>query len=340
MRIDDIFDGEDGRTFIVAEIGSNHNQDMTLAYETIDAAVECGADAVKFQSLDASSLYLAPDDDVRMLHKKIDLREEWHYQLKAYCDQKGTLFFSTPTYLKSIDILEQIDVALYKLASAQVGTFPQLVEKVAKLGKPVLLSTGLVTYGELEKTIGVFKRHRNHKFVVLHCNSIYPAPYEKVNLRLLDVYKSMFGNPVGFSDHTPDIYLSLAAVSIGARVIERHFTLSKNLPVPDSPISLEPRKFQSMVEGIRAVEQAMQFKERIFIEPAEQDFKERLRYRLGLAAAKKKGEHFSENDFDFKRHSEGVDAVDMDMVLNRMQSARDIESGSVLTWNLLRGKDR
>ena len=139
------------RAYVIAEIGSNHNQSLTLAYESIDAAVECGADAVKFQSIDIDQLYYQPSEKIKALHQKIDMEEKWHGLLSDYCQNKGITFFSAPTYLKAIDIMEEIDVPLYKLASAQIGTFPQLVEKVAATGKPVILSTGIVTTNELTK---------------------------------------------------------------------------------------------------------------------------------------------------------------------------------------------
>src|SRR5687767_7014684 len=131
------------KTFIIAEIGSNHNQDKQLAFESIEAAKESGADAVKFQSLNVEKMYFNPSDDIKKLHKKIDLEESWHRELKEFSEKKELIFFSSPTYLSSVDLLESLDVVLYKLASAQIGTFPQLVRKVAGLGKPTIFSTGI-----------------------------------------------------------------------------------------------------------------------------------------------------------------------------------------------------
>ena len=337
LLIDGIFKKKK-RTFIIAEIGSNHNQDKNLAFQTIDAAVEAGADAVKFQSINIEELYLSPNNSIKKLHRKIDLEEDWHYSLKKYCDSKRTIFFSTPTYLRSVDILEKIDVQLYKIASAQAGTFPQLVEKVVETEKPVLLSTGLTTYGDLEKIVRLFRRKNNNHFVILHCNSIYPTPYDKVNLRLIGVYKSMFGNPVGFSDHTQHIYISLAAVTLGAAVIEKHFTLNKKLLVPDAAISLDPHEFKSMVDGIRAIEKSMQFKDRIFIEEEENVFKNDICYRLILKNNKMCNDSFLETDFDFKRHPVGIDCNDLKIVLNYMKAQKDLPKGTLLSWDLLTGK--
>src|SRR6056297_2858793 len=146
-------------TFIIAEIGSNHGNQIQTAKESIDAACQAGADAVKFQSINMEELFWDPKESDRELHKKIDLEESWHEELKQYCDSRGILFFSSPTYMQAVNILESINVKLYKLASAQIGVFPQLVEKVASLCKPTLLSTGLVTPGELEKSIKLFQKH-------------------------------------------------------------------------------------------------------------------------------------------------------------------------------------
>lgn len=325
-------------TFIIAEIGSNHNKDIQLAYDLIDSAKECGADAIKFQTINLDELYYEPSLMIRNLHKKIDIDEGWHYKLKDYSDKKGIIFFSSPTYLKAIDILEDVQIALYKLASAQIGTFPQIIERVAKTLKPTLISTGLVAFKELEKAVKMFRANGNNDFVILHCNSIYPTPYEKVNLGLINVYKAMFNNPVGFSDHTLDIYISIAAVSIGAKVIEKHFTLNRNINTPDAQISLEPIEFKRLVEGLRDVEKSLKYKERIDIEKEEEAFKEAIIYRLIINKTKNVGDAFAVDDFVFKRHYEGIDCREMDYVLKYMKAKIHLNKGMLLNWNMLEGK--
>ncbi|MDL5246461.1 N-acetylneuraminate synthase family protein [Leptospira weilii] len=303
------------KTFIIAEVGSNHCQDLKIAYETIDAAVEAGADAIKFQSIRIDKLYLNPSAETIALHKKIDFDESWHKLLNQYCKKKDIVFFSAPTYLEAVDILEEVNVELYKLASAQVGTFPQLAERVAMTGKPVILSTGLVNYGELEKVIKIFKKAGNNKFIILHCNSIYPVPNERVHLPLMEVYKQMFQCIVGFSDHTSSIYGAIAAVSRGAKIIEKHFSLSKKFNSPDAPFSIEPGEFKSMVQGIRAAELMVIPNTRIEIEQEESKFKERIRTRLILLKPKKAGDTLQKEDFKFLRAPNGVDCSDLEMVL-------------------------
>jgi len=317
------------RTFIIAEIGSNHNQSLELAYQSIDSAVSVGADAVKFQSLNVNELYHHPSEEIKKLHARIDLEESWHYLLNDYCHKKGILFFSSPTYLKSIDILEGLNVPFYKLASAQIGTFPQLVRRVAQTGKPVIFSTGIVSYGELEKVVNIFADEGNSKYIVLHCNSLYPTPYNQVNLQLMDTYKQMFGCIVGFSDHTDGIYVPIAAVARGAKVIEKHFALSRSLPVPDAPYSLEPGEFKEMVNGIRAVEQSCRLSYRSEILPQENEFKQKILYRLILNKNKKKGDIVSPEDYNYLRSAQGIDCREKKALVKQL-ATRDLTAGDLL----------
>lgn len=324
----------ENKVFVIAEIGSNHNQSIELAYETIDAAKEAGADAVKFQSLDVNKLYINPSKEIIELHKRIDLPEEWHYLLQDYCTKKDIVFFSSPTYLESIDILEELNVPLYKLASAQIGTFPQLIEKVAALQKPTILSTGLVNYGDLEKVIQIFEKVGNDKYIILHCNSIYPTPFEKVHLPLMDTYQTMFDCIVGFSDHTTDIFAPIAAVARGAKVIEKHFAMSRSLPVPDAPFSLEPNELKHMIDGIRATEKMLLPNVRLNIDTEEQDFKTAIANRLVLNKDKNKGDILEENDFIFRRNREGVNCNELTFLLsNKKRYTTDVKKEELLQNN-------
>lgn len=318
-------------TFVIAEIGSNHNQSLSMAYESIDAALECGADAVKFQSINIDQLYYQPSKSTRALHKKIDLDEKWHWLLDDYCRKKGIIFFSAPTYLGAVDILEEINVPLYKLASAQIGTFPQMVEKVAKTGKPIILSTGIVTRGELKGVVNLIQKHNNHKIVILHCNSIYPTPYDRVFLPVIADLKKEYECTVGFSDHTLGIFVPLAAVAMGAKVIEKHFALNRNLLVPDASFSLEPTDFKRMVEGIRAIDQSIASNERQNLQEAESRFKEAIRTRLVSNKNLKKGGIVRLEDFKFLRHPEGIDCRDLSQhIKNRAIYGKDIEANKII----------
>jgi sialic acid synthase SpsE len=279
-----------------------------------------------------SKLYLNPSPDVRRLYAQIDLEESWHAKLKQHCEKKGILFFSSPTYLEAVDLMEELGVQLYKLASAQIGTFPQIVSKVARTGKPVILSTGLVTAGQVESSVRAFDEASNPNYVILHCNSIYPTPYDRVNLPMMDVYRRAYGCPVGYSDHTDDIYVALAAVSQGAAAIEKHFTLDLKFDTPDTIVALDPSGFARLTRGVRAVEAAAVGRQRIEIEPEEAAFKESLLYRLVLKVRKRTGEAFREEDFDYRRHGSGIDCRDAGLVLERFVAARDLDSGTLLAW--------
>ncbi len=322
------------RTYVIAEIGSNHNQSLDFAFESIDAAVECGADAVKFQSIDVGELYYQPSEQTKALHRKIDMAEEWHGLLSEYCTKKGITFFSAPTYLKAVDILEEINVPLYKLASAQIGTFPQIIERVAATGKPVILSTGIVTMKELKSVVNIFKRHNNEKFIILHCNSIYPTPYDKAHLNIMKQYRDEFNCIIGFSDHTPGIYVPIAATALGAKVIEKHFALDRTLPVPDAPFSLEPDEFKRMVEGIRAAEQTLIDDSRKELQPEENQFKDSILYRLVANKNLVSGESVKAEDFKFLRHPEGIDCRELQKYLDgKVTYKKNIQQGVLLHLN-------
>lgn len=319
------------RTFVIAEIGSNHATSLQTAQESIDAVAETGADAVKFQSIDLDELYHQPSDATRALHEKIDLPEAWHEPLKQRCDERGLVFFSSPTYLRSIDVLESVGVSLYKLASAQIAVYPQLVRRVAKLQKPVILSTGLVTQDEIARVIGIFRESGNDKFVILHCNSVYPAAPEIVHLpRMLD-YQRQFECHVGFSDHTVSNTASIAAVALGASVIERHFTLSRSLNSPDAPLSLEPREFSEFVRAVREAEQICQPAPRTDLEPDERAFKTRIRHCLLSSCEIAAGEALDESNTVLKRGNPGA-GLDAWAMLDRCTPILARHSLAAGTW--------
>jgi sialic acid synthase SpsE len=270
------------KAYIIADIGSNHKQDLVLAKESIDAAAQAGADAIKFQSIQLHELYLNPDAQTANFVKQLEFPEEWHGILNEYCTQKGIVFFSSPTYIKSVDLLEEIDVPLYKLASAQVGTFPQIVEKVAQLNKPTIFSTGIAALDEVAKAVEIFEKNGNNQYIILHCNSIYPTPASRVNMQIMNTYRELYGNPVGFSDHTIGTHIACAAVTMGANVIEKHFTLDRNLGTPDSnEFACDPQELNLLIHQIRETEVAIsKRKERLTIETEEQAFKDSITYRL------------------------------------------------------------
>jgi sialic acid synthase SpsE len=321
------------KTFVIADIGSNHKQDLCLAKESINAAAEAGADAIKFQSIQLNELYLNPDKKTASFVKQLEFPEEWHKELKSYCDERNILFFSSPTYLKAVDLLEEVNVPLYKLASAQIGTFPQIVEKVAALQKPTIFSTGIAGYEEIVKAVSIFKKHRNNDFIILHCNSIYPTPAERVNLQLINTYRSMFGNPVGFSDHTDGIHIACAAVALGANVIEKHFTLSRDLDTPDSSsFASEPKELAELVKQIRDIEGAKSnFTERSDIQPEEKSFKESIAYKILAQSDIHRNETITEQHLRYLRSPYGVDCKEANKIIGKA-ALQEIKAGDLITY--------
>jgi len=241
--------------FFVAEIGSNHNSNLSQAKKLIDAAKRSGADCVKFQTFKADELVVRSHPAYQML-KKLELPENWHYILADYCRKKKIIFASTPFYLEAVDLLDEVRAPFYKIASSDLTFYP-LVEKIALTGKPVFLSTGVAYLQEIQRSVELIKKNQNRKIVLLHCVTLYPPRIEDVNLNSLLVLEDKFKLPIGLSDHTRSLSVAVGAVAMGSCVIERHFTLSRKLKGPDHHFAMEPGDFQDMVNCVRELESAM-----------------------------------------------------------------------------------
>lgn len=270
------------RTFIIAEIGSNHNQDINQAFELIDLAIECGADAVKFQSIIPNKLYNLKDLEPQNIDilEKIKFQEEWYPKISRFCKVKGILFFSAPTYLEAVDILIQNDVKLMKIASPQTYGFPQLIRKIGESGLPTLMSTGYCTYLEIERAVNVFKQTGNQNLVLLHCISEYPTLPKNVNLNFINQLSSIFRVIVGFSDHTLGFHTALAAVAKGAKVIEKHLTISRELEGLDHHFAIEPQEFKEMINNIRDIEENLGVVNKQKLTKFEFDFRKELEMKM------------------------------------------------------------
>ena len=255
--------------FIIAEAGVNHNGSLELALKLVDAAAAAGADAVKFQTFKADRLVtrnapkagyqIRATGDAGTQHemlKRLELTEEDHRSLIAHCERRGVLFLSTPFDEESCDFLESLELPAFKLPSGELTNLPFLAH-VAGKGKPVILSTGMATLQEVDAAVETFARSGNNRLVLLQCVSEYPADPAEANLRAMASMRSLFGFPVGFSDHTPGIAAAIAAAALGACVVEKHFTLDREMPGPDHRASLEPEELAEMVRGIRVAESAL-----------------------------------------------------------------------------------
>lgn len=269
IRVANRWIGKGEPVFIIAEAGVNHNGDISLAKQLVEVAAKAGADAVKFQTFKAENVvtrtaskaeYQREVTDIthsqlEML-KRLELSEQGFAELKDYCDQRDILFMSTPHDQESVDFLDQLGVSLFKIGSGDITNIPHL-QHIARKGKPVILSTGVSTLGEVEEAVETILAAGNEKLILLHCVSSYPASAEDCNLRAMQTLENAFKLPVGFSDHTLGIEVSLAAVALGACVIEKHFTLDRTLPGPDHQASLEPAELNQLIQGIRTVEKAL-----------------------------------------------------------------------------------
>ena len=258
-------------TFIIAEAGVNHNGSLDMAIEMVGVAAAAGADAVKFQTFKAEKVIAvnAPkagyqmettgsDESQLEMVKKLELDEPAHKTLLNHCQEKGIQFLSTPFDLESIDLLDRLGLNIFKIPSGEITNLPYL-RKLGALSKQLILSTGMADLGEIEDALGVLTDSGTplENIIVLHCNTEYPTPFEDVNLRAMQTIGHAFGVTTGYSDHTPGIEVAIAAVALGAVVIEKHFTLDRNLPGPDQKASLEPDELQAMVLAIRNIEKAL-----------------------------------------------------------------------------------
>ncbi len=254
--------GDGQPVLIIAEIGKNHDGSVGQAKKLIDAAAEAGVDAVKFQThLAAEEMTQEspvpshfPEPRFQYI-SRVQLDREAHRELFAYATEKGLICLSTPFSRAAADLLEELSVPAYKIGSGETTDLP-LLEHVAKKARPILMSTGMASFAEIETAVQTVRRW-NDQLILLQCTSLYPCPYDKVNLRAIETLRNAFGLPVGMSDHTATIYTAIAAVALGACVVEKHFTLSKRLYGPDHQASLEPIELKQLVTGIRAVEQSL-----------------------------------------------------------------------------------
>lgn len=255
--------------FVIAEAGVNHNGDINMAKQLVDVASEVGADAIKFQTFKAERLVTrdAPkanyqrqttgtqESQFEML-RRLELSEDAHAELVAYCKKRGLLFMSTPFDEGSADLLADLGIPVYKIPSGEITNIPYL-KHVASKGRPLIVSTGMSYLGEVEKAVRAIESTGNTQFVLLHCVSNYPAAPEDINLSAMKTMATAFNTLVGYSDHTEGLEIAFASVAMGACVLEKHFTLDRELPGPDHRASIEPEQFAALIQGVRSIETAL-----------------------------------------------------------------------------------
>ncbi len=329
--------------FIIAEAGVNHNGDLSLAKRLIDTAAESGADAVKFQTFQADFVVTKnakkasyqksttgkTESQYDMIHR-LELPFKAFAELKRYAESKKILFLSTPFDRNSVDFLEKIKISAYKIPSGEIDN-PSLLAHIARKHKPIILSTGMSTLGEIERSIRLIFSEGGKEIALLHCITAYPARVKDVNLRAMETMRCAFKVPVGFSDHTLGISIPIAAVSMGACILEKHFTLDKTLPGPDHRASLDPIELQMMVRAIRDVESA---KGNGIKNPSHSEIKNKRSIRRSIVAARDipKNAIIGEDSVSVKRPGTGISPVNLSLVLGSV-AKRNIKNDEVLSWN-------
>jgi len=330
------------KTFIIAEAGVNHNGSVEMAFQLIDVAAASGADAVKFQTFKAEKIIAANaakagyqkdttgiDESQLEMVKKLELDETAHTRLYQYCQHKGIQFLSTPFDLESIDLLNRLGLEIFKIPSGEITNLPYL-RKLGALKKRLILSTGMANLGEIEAALNVLTESGTpmEKITVLHCNTEYPTPFEDVNLRAMLTIGHAFGVAVGYSDHTAGIEVAVAAVALGAAVLEKHFTLDRNLPGPDHRASLEPHELTAMISGIRNIEKALGTGIK---KPSLSELKNKPVARKSIVAATpiKEGETFTEMNITVKRPGTGITPMRWDEIIGR-KAGRDYKTDEII----------
>lgn len=333
-----------GKVFIIAEAGVNHNGDLDNARRLVDAAVQAGCDAVKFQTFRAGALVVrsAGMADYQKLNtgrqesqyemlKRLELSDEAHFELKQHAEQQGIVFFSTAFDMQSLDFLCRLDIPVWKIPSGEITNYPYLA-RIAGLGKPVILSTGMATVAEIDDAVRTLLQHGldRSRLCILHCNTEYPTPMHDVNLKAMAALGQTFGTAFGYSDHTQGIEIPVAATALGARVLEKHFTLDRNLPGPDHKASLEPDELRRMVEAVRMIEAALGDGIK---QPTASESKNRGVARKSVVAARaiRAGERFSEENLIVKRPGGGISPMEWPRLIGHV-AVRDFAEEEPIQW--------
>ena len=330
------------KTLIIAEAGVNHNGDLDLAKQLINAAADAGADLVKFQTFNANrqvtrtakkadyqTQTTSSTESQHAMLRRLELTEEMHHQLIAHCLTQNIGFLSTGFDIESVDLLVSLGQECFKIPSGEITNLPYL-RHIGQLGKTVILSTGMATLGEIEAAIEVLEQTGTPraKLTVLHCTTEYPTPMNEVNLRAMQSIHAAFDVAVGYSDHTEGIEIAIAAVAMGASVIEKHFTLDRTFPGPDHQASLEPAELKAMVTAIRNIEIALGDGIKR-LTPSEAKNKPVARKSLVAATAIQRGDIFTKANLAVKRPGTGISPMRWDEVLGRI-AHRDFTSDELI----------
>ena len=348
IKIEDRIISNDSPTFIIAEVGANHNGDLKLAKKCIDAAALCGVDAVKFQTYTTEELLSHKEaivtigqngeitQTLKELFDNVTLKREIHKEIYDYAKSKGLICFSTPFSVEGVAFLEELDNPIYKIASSDVN-YVDMLEVIGATKKPVFLSTGKCTLPEMDMAIELLQKSGTTDLCLLHCIANYPSKMENMNLNVIKTLKQMYPEfIIGFSDHSLGITASLGAVCFGAKIIEKHFTVDKNLDGPDHWFSMDPNDMKNLVIGIRDLEVAFGTQRKIL---AQNEVPEKYWATRSLHINKdlKAEDIINKEDLDMLRPGYGISPFDRDKVIG-IKLAKDIKKGTVLEWAHLQSK--
>ncbi len=332
------------RTLIIAEAGVNHNGSLETALRLVEEASHAGADIIKFQTFRADALVtkkakmahyqaknLGKQESQYVMLKRLELSADNFMKIHTSCKQKGIGFLSTAFDLESITELTAMDMSMWKVPSGEITNQPYL-EAISKTGQPILLSTGMSTMEEISEALGVIQQNGNQQVTLLHCTTEYPAPYDEINLMAMQAMKERFQLPVGYSDHSAGIEVAIAAVALGATVIEKHFTIDRNLEGPDHKASLDPSTFSSMVSSIRNIEAAMGDGIK---QPTRSELANRLVARKSIVARKniRRGDTFTWDNLTTKRPGNGLSPMKWYDVLGK-RAGRDYHEDEMIEENV------
>ncbi len=330
--------GDNEPCFVIAEIGSNHNQEKSLAFELIDAAAESNVDAVKFQTFKSSEHYSSKTPGFSYLNnintsdliKSLELDRSWQKELMDYAEKRNLIFFSSPCDIDAVDGLAKINVPLYKVASFDI-TDDSLIKYISKQGKPVIISTGMASLNEIQIAIDSAKSVDNNEIILLQCTSLYPAPAYLTNLNSISTMRKAFNTLVGYSDHTKGDHVAIAAVALGACVIEKHFTLDRKLPGPDHPFAIEPKELNQMMVKIREVESS--FGDGLKNGPRSEEFEMAEKGKRSVHAKVNilEGEKISDDMLCIKRPGLGIHPSLRNQIIGRT-AKKSIDKDEWITW--------
>ena len=330
------------KCFMIAEIGSNHNNKLSNAYKMIDLAKKSGANAVKFQTFKAEkhfskyapSFKFLKNKPMYKLIKDLEINRSWHKKLFDYCKKKKIIFFSSPCDFEAVDELNNLGVKLFKVASFDI-TDLQLIKYIAKKNKPIILSTGLASIKDIERAVNTCKSVNNNKIILLECTSLYPAPERLMNLKAISTLEKKFKTIVGFSDHSLGDHMALASIGFAAKVIEKHFTLNKKMKGPDHAFAIEPKELKIMIEKIRMVEEGMGNGVKGIYSDEEKIMAKKARRSIHSSKDLKIGDIIKAEDLVFKRPGFGIEPYLWKKIIGKRVNIK-IKKDYWIKWEMLK----